>query len=237
MNYLNEVRVNDFDQWVGRLQTLKALELGVGKSLLDIGCGVGQFTPMFLSKFERVVGLDPSEEYLKEARKAAKKSDYNIEYVQGLGETFKLNEKFDTITMNMLLEHVDDPIILLKNCKRHLKKGGRILAQVPNANSITRRLGILMGIIDNINHISDKERNFYGHQRVYTIRTLEEDCKKAGLKVVEKGGLLFKPLPNKTLLKICKENGKEWTDKFMNALVEFGKDRPEDCADLYIACE
>src|SRR3989344_5339304 len=104
MNYLDKVRANEFDQWVGRLQTIKAMELSRGKSILDVGCGIGQFTPMFLEKFERVVGLDPSENYLRVARKNNK----NVEYIVGWGEKFKLKEKFDTITMNMLLEHVDD---------------------------------------------------------------------------------------------------------------------------------
>ena len=61
MHYLDEVRANEFDQWVGKLQTEKAIELGVGESILDIGCGVGQFTPLFLYRFKRVVGLDPSK--------------------------------------------------------------------------------------------------------------------------------------------------------------------------------
>jgi len=233
MKYLDKVRANEFDQWVGRLQTIKAMELGRGKAILDIGCGVGQFTPMFLNKFDRVVGLDPSKKFIQVARKA----DYNIEYIVGWGETFNLDEKFDTISMNMLLEHVDDTVALLKNCKRHLAKGGRILAQVPNANSVTRRLGVLMGIIDSINHISDKERNFYGHKRTYTLDTLVANCVKAGFKVVGKGGFLFKPLPNEILGRICKEKGEEWTIKFMDALVKFGEDRPEDCANLYVACE
>lgn len=90
MNYLHKMRVNEFDQWVGRLQTNKAMELGRGKSILDIGCGVGQFTPMFLNKFDRVVGLDPSKKFIQVARKA----DHNIEYIVGWGETFNLDEKF-----------------------------------------------------------------------------------------------------------------------------------------------
>ena len=233
MKYLDKVRANEFDQWVGRLQTIKAMELGRGKSILDIGCGVGQFTPMFLNKFDRVVGLDPSKKFIQVARKA----NSNIEYIVGWGETFNLDEKFDTISMNMLLEQVHNPVALLKNCMRHLAKGGRILAQVPNANSVTRRLGVLMGIIDSINHISDKERNFYGHKRTYTLDTLVANCVKAGLKIVEKGGFLFKPLPNEILGKICKEKGEKWTIKFMDALVKFGEDRPEDCANLYVACE
>lgn len=233
MKYLDKVRANEFDQWVGRLQTIKVMELSRGQSILDIGCGIGQFTPMFLGKFKRVVGLDPSEKYLRIARKANSK----VEYIVGWGEKFKLNERFDTITMNMLLEHVDNPVALLKNCKKNLAKGGRILAQVPNANSVTRRLGVLMGVIDNINHISDKERNYYGHQRTYTLDTLTSDCKKSGLKVVEKGGFMFKPLPNEMLGKICRERGVVWTRKFMDALVKFGADRPEDCANLYVVCE
>jgi 2-polyprenyl-3-methyl-5-hydroxy-6-metoxy-1,4-benzoquinol methylase len=232
MKYLNKVRANEFDRMVGKLQTIKAIEFGRGKSILDIGCGIGQFTPMFLKKFKRVVGLDPSEKYLKVARKANNK----VEYIVGYGETFKLNEKFDTITMNMLLEHVDDPIALLKNCKKHLKKGGIILVQVPNANSVTRRLGVLMGLIDNIQNISERERNFYGHQRAYTLGKLKVDVVKAGLKIIKSGGILYTPLPNEILGKICKENGKKWTEKFLQALVEFGKDRPEDCANLYIIC-
>lgn len=231
-NKADIVRANEFDQWVGRLQTLKVIELGRGKSILDIGCGIGMFTPMYLEKFESVVGLDPSEEYLKEARKKSR-----VEYIVGWGETFKLNEKFDTITMNMLLEHVDDPIKLLKNCKRHLKRNGRIIAQVPNANSITRRLGVLMGVIDSINNITDKERNFYGHQRVYTLNTLRTDVKKAGLKIVKSGGILYKPLPNETLLDICQKKGKKWTENFLDALIKFGNDKPEDCANLFVVCK
>lgn len=232
MKYLDKVRANEFDQWAGKLQTVKAMELGRGKSLLDIGCGVGQFTPMFLKKFKRVVGLDPSEEFLKEARKANTK----VEYLVGWGEKFKLKEKFDTISMNMLLEHVDSPVELLKNCRRHLAKGGVILAQVPNSNSVARRLGVLMGIIDSIDHISDKERNYFGHQRTYTLTSLKKDVKKAGLKVIKIGGILYKPLPNEMLGKICQEKGNDWTEKFLSALLKFGEDRPEDCADLYVVC-
>ena len=233
MQHLDNVRANEFDQWVGRLQTIKAIKMGRGTSILDIGCGVGQFTPMFLSRFDRVVGLDASELFLQEARSG----NSNVEYVMGLGESFLLHEKFDTINMNMLLEHVDDPIALLKNCKRHLAVNGVILVQVPNANSVTRRIGVLMGIIDSIGHISDKERDYFGHQRTYTLDSLVTDCELSGLTVVEKGGLLFKPLPNETLGQICKANGQEWTARFMDALVKFGEDRPEDCANLYVSCE
>ena len=230
MSYLDKVRANLFDQWVGKIQTDKVIELGVGDWFLDIGCGVGQFTPMYLFKWKYVVGLDPNEEYLNIARKANNK----VTYIQDYGETFETPTRFDTITMNMLLEHVDDPIALLVNCRKHLSNKGRIIVQVPNSRSITRRLGVLMGLIDSTNNISEKEKEFYGHKRVYTMKTLIADCEKAGLRVIKKGGILYKPLPNEMLLKLCKEYGNEWKDKFLRALVKFGEDRPEECANLYL---
>lgn len=224
------VRANKFDAVVGMWQTRKSISMGVGESLLDIGCGIGQYTPMFCDYFSMVVGLDPDEKNLKIARSANTK----VAYVYGWGETFKLNQKFDTINMTNLLEHVDSPVKLLKNCKEHLNKGGRIIAQVPNSLSITRRLGVLMDLIDSTNDISDKERYFYGHQRVYTLKTLERDFKKAGLKIVESGGILYKPLPNEDLYKIYCSKTETEKELFMQALIEFGKDRPNECAQIYV---
>ena len=116
-------------------------------------------------------------------------------------------------------------------------KDGVIIAQVPNANSIARRLGVLMGIIENIENISDKERNFYGHKRVYTKDTLIQEALDVDLRVIQFGGLLYKPLPNKILLDICKKQGQEWTNKFLKALVGFGENRAEDCAQIFIVCQ
>jgi 2-polyprenyl-3-methyl-5-hydroxy-6-metoxy-1,4-benzoquinol methylase len=225
-------RANDFDRRCGGIQTLKAIELGIGKSVLDLGCGVGEFTPLFLSRFERVVGIDPSEEFIDQARSAY----LPIDYIVGWGETFELEEKFDTISMNNLLEHVDDPVKLLMNCKRHLNPGGVIIAQVPNAGSITRRLGVIMGIIPSLDDISDKERDLYGHKRCYNLISLVAEAAKAGLKLVDAGGILYKPLPNSDLEKLCLEKGEDWTQKFIDALAEFGNGRPGECAYIYMVC-
>ena len=221
-------RANDFDRIVGRLQTENVINYGVGDSILDIGCGVGEYTPLFLYKFKRVVGLDPSATYLKEARQAK----WRIEYIQGWGETFKLKEKFDTISMNNILEHVDNPQRLLKNCKKHLNPGGRIIVQVPNKESITRRLGVLMGTIDNLDNMTEKEINFYGHKRTYSLTTLRYECVDAGLSIYDYGGVLYKPLPNDDLWQIYKREG----EKFVKALVEFGKERKDECACVYCVC-
>ena len=238
MKHSDKTRANDFDRRCGDYQIRKVMELGVGSSILDIGCGWGEFTKFFTGKFNRIVGLDPSEEFIKEAERLSwRRSDADIEWIIGWGETFKIDEKFDTITMMNLLEHVENPVALLKNCKKHLNNNGVIIVQVPNAKSITRRLGVIMGIIDSIGHISDRERDFFGHKRAYTPRTLKKDCIRAGLKILDWGGVLYKPLPNEMLEIICQEQGREWTEKFMDALYKFGRDRADECAYLYVLCQ
>ena len=138
--------------------------------------------------------------------------------------------------MNMLLEHVDNPINVLQTCKNHLSTNGVIIAQVPNSTSVTRKIGVLMGIIESTGHMSEKEINFFGHQRVYTLDSLSNDCTNAGLKILESGGILYKPLPNTDLYKLCKSKGENWTNKFLQALVDYGKDKATDCANIYIVC-
>ena len=232
MNNQDFVRANKFDQWIGYIQTQETIRIGRGQSLLDIGCGIGQYTPIFLERFSYVTGLDSSVDCLT----VAKKNNDIVNYTLGDAETFSLENLYDTINLNMILEHVNDPVQVLINCKKHLSEKGVIICQVPNSNSVTRRLGVIMGVIDSIKHMSEKEISFFGHQRTYTLSTLSHDCEKAGLSVIQKGGLVYKPLPNDELLKISSDKSKEWIDKFLNALLDFGRDKPEDCAVSYTVC-
>lgn len=233
MSLRDYTRANEFDRMVGVLQTENVLDHAVGTSILDVGCGIGEYTYLYTNKFTRVVGLDPSLACIKEARKETD----SIEYVHGYGETFDLEERFDVISLNNVLEHVDDPIKLLKNCKKHLAKNGRLIVQVPNAESVTRRLGVLMNLIPSLKHMSEKEVIYYGHKRTYTYSSLYKECSKAGLKVIHPGGILYKPLPNEILLNLCATNGAEWTNKFIDALMAFGEDRPDECACIYCVCQ
>ena len=62
MNNQDFVRANNFDQWVGLIQTRETIRLGRGQSLLDIGCGIGQYTPNFLERFSYGTVVDCSED-------------------------------------------------------------------------------------------------------------------------------------------------------------------------------
>lgn len=96
-------------------------------SLLDVGCGSGRFGARVKKERGcRVVGveLDPSA-----AAKAASRLD---KVIQGDILKAQLDEKFDVITCNDLLEHLEDPNALLHILKKHLQPAGLLLLSVPN---------------------------------------------------------------------------------------------------------
>jgi len=227
----HEIRANQFDRWVGEAQAEMILRTCEGTSLLDVGCGKGEFTKLYVDNFERVVGVEPLKKYFREADRST-----GVEYIQGDGETFDLDENFDVIVLSMVIEHTSNPVTVLRNCKRHLAEDGIIIVFTPNANSITRRLGVSMGILDSIHHMTEREIVECGHKYIYTADSLERTAEDAGLEILTSFGFLYKPLPNEILGKICEEKGEEWRVNFIDALVELGMDHPEDCASLCIIC-
>lgn len=133
----------------------------------------------------------------------------------------------------MLLEHVDNPVQVLKNARTLLNNNGRIIIQVPNANSFNRQLAKIMGIIEDLHYLPEEQVERYGHKRVYDMNMLVEDIKASGLKIFKKGGLVFKPFTNEQMQLIISGKNKEWKEKFMWALLKLGKRFPLECAVIY----
>ena len=99
------------------------------KSLLDIGAGQGTFLNNIKMHFKKCTGVDfSSDNFLK-------KNKFNIDFISINPEDFiKKNDlkKFDIITLNNVLEHVPDPINLLKKLKLKIKKKTYLILTVPN---------------------------------------------------------------------------------------------------------
>lgn len=101
-------------------------------TLLEIGCGEGDFLHRMFVYGWRVVGLDFDK---KAAQAAHEKYGVNVETGK-LEEVAFPGETYDAVVMNHSLEHVVDPIGMLKEIHRILKIGGRIIIVTPNANSL-----------------------------------------------------------------------------------------------------
>ena len=94
--------------------------------------------------------------------------------------------------MGFVLEHVEDPQVVLRRFKQFLAPGGRCFVLVPNAQSLHRRFGHAAGLLDDMMVLGQGDHEL-GHLRAYSLHTLTEELEQAGLRVLRKEGLFLKP--------------------------------------------
>ncbi len=233
-----------YSQILGYYQALSCIENSKKGSLLDLACGDGSITKYFAGAFEKVVGVDASSVHLAKA----KEQNPLVEFHESLIETFEPEGKFDTVTLLNLLEHVDNPVELLKKVGAFLKPSGRLLLHVPNAEAINRKIAVKMGTLLDLEELSPFDIDIAGHRRSYTMDTLIQDIQKAGLKVISTGGVFYKMLSMAQMDWFLKnapwETGgfgwgrvggedKDWKHEFCRACYEIGKEYPRECNIIY----
>lgn len=100
-------------------------------NVLDVGCGVGDFLSMFDKDAWTKYGIDVSEYALAQAEK------------KGVHTTLPENSDsfFDLVVFRGTIQHIDEPISMLKRCIRMLKPGGFIIfLATPNTGGPVYRL-------------------------------------------------------------------------------------------------
>ncbi len=170
-------------------------------TVLEMGYGEGNFTEELVKKNFKPTVIDGSEVLLKKAKQL---HGDKLEVVCALFEEFRPSQKFDCVLATHVLEHVDDPVVLLKEMKNWINDNGKIIIIVPNKESIHRQLAVMMGLQPALDTLGARDK-LVGHQRVYSIATLSKDVETAGLKVSETAGFFLKVLPNSMMLSYSRE--------------------------------
>jgi SAM-dependent methyltransferase len=106
-----------------------------GGSLLDVGCGSGDWLVQMKARGWQVRGVDFDSRAVHVARERGL-----IVESGALDEQLYPDGSFDAVVLNHVIEHVPDPRSTLVECERVLKKGGRLALITPNANSLAHRL-------------------------------------------------------------------------------------------------
>jgi SAM-dependent methyltransferase len=99
-----------------RMQILKNTGLKSSKTLLDYGCGSGHFVRYARERGVQAEGYDP--------------------YSEEFGDASVLDHTYDFVTVQDVLEHVDDPHALVNDLKNYVAPGGRMAIGTPNADAI-----------------------------------------------------------------------------------------------------
>jgi 2-polyprenyl-3-methyl-5-hydroxy-6-metoxy-1,4-benzoquinol methylase len=103
--------------------------------VLDIGCGFGETLGYHQARGCDVYGVEADENI----RRVAERYGYKVRV--GLFDPSHYEEDFfDYVTMDQVIEHVQDPVSTLKGICRILKPGGTAILTTPNANGWGRRL-------------------------------------------------------------------------------------------------
>ena len=116
------------------------------------------------------------------------------EIVEGFFETYIPTRQFDVIIMGFVLEHVDDPGLILRRYRGYLKERGKVYVAVPNAKTLNRRLGLELGLINDLYGLNANDIAL-GHQRQFCRETLRQTVVRAGYRVTHEEGIYLKPLP------------------------------------------
>ncbi|MGH3623723.1 MAG: class I SAM-dependent methyltransferase [Sciscionella sp.] len=163
-----------------------------GDTCLEVGCAMGKVTTRLAQRCSRVVVIEPTDAYATVVEDMALP---NVTVVRTLAEDFQTEERFDTVVLSHVLEHVQSPDGLLRRCAALLKPGGVALVVVPNAGSLHRRIGVLTGALGHETDLTGSDVAI-GHRRVYNPTALRADVAASGLRVERMTGHFTKPLSN-----------------------------------------
>jgi 2-polyprenyl-3-methyl-5-hydroxy-6-metoxy-1,4-benzoquinol methylase/cell division protein FtsB len=154
--------------------------VGYNKSVLEVGCATGYLTRAMVDRGCKVVGveLDPAA--------AAVAEDWAERVVVGdidRGDVWDQmdDESFDVVLCGDVLEHLRDPLGALRSAVRKLKPEGIVVTSLPNVAHGDVRLLLLHGRF-RYRDLGLLDRT---HIRFFTLETIRELLRDAGLLVVE----------------------------------------------------
>lgn len=201
-------------------------------NFLELGSFKGDFTKRFLDHFNDVTCVEASDEAI-----ALAKNEFGdkVQFYNALFEQVTLPKKYDNIVLTHVLEHIDDPVRVLKRINDEwLSDKGRFFLVCPNANAPSRQIAVKMGLITHNSAITPAEKE-HGHHITYTLDTLERDAKAAGLKVVHRSGIFFKALANFQWDRLLQTD--IISKEYLQGCFELGQQYPDLCSSIFLMCE
>jgi 2-polyprenyl-3-methyl-5-hydroxy-6-metoxy-1,4-benzoquinol methylase len=202
-----------------------------GGNALELGSYQGHFTKRLLRHFPDLTCVEASDAALAEARRSL---GDQATFVHASFETANLSRRYDHIVLTHVLEHLDDPVKILRRINDEwLSDRGRLFLVCPNANAPSRQIAVKMGLISHNSAVTPAEAE-HGHRRTYGFDTLERDALAGGLEVIHRSGIFFKALANFQWDRLLQTDiiSKEYLD----GCYQLGQQYPELCASIFLVC-
>lgn len=193
-----------------------------GPRVLELGPAEGVMTQRLVRLDHEITVVEGAPQFCEMIR--ASFPDVNV--VNALFEEFVPQQRFDTIVLGHVLEHVLDPVGILKRCGHWLTENGVIVSAVPNAMSLHRQAAVIMGALSTETDMSELDRH-HGHFRVFDPISFRAAFSEAGLDLKYFGGYWLKPVSNRQI-------EESWTPEMVRAFMRLGERYPDIAGEIYI---
>ena len=211
------------DQWIeDTMQETEARWLleqtAAAPRVLDLGWGSGIVAKSLYAAGRDVFVVEGAEQNCTDAERLG------IPVARSMFEDYRPHRDFDCVIASFVLEHVADPVALLRRMTGWAPK---LIAVVGNAASWHRRLAVRMGVQATLDTLSARD-HAVGHYRVYDVESIRADLEQSGWHPVKWKGLMFKPLPNAMMMHFDK--------RLIRAMCEEDV-APAEAANIGVVCE
>ncbi len=103
-----------------------------GERILDAGCGTGELTQQIAERGVSVMGLDAAGPMIAKATEQFPSLPFQVADIT----TVDLPERFDAIFSNAVLHWVTDYEAAIRQLKKHLKPGGRLVVEFGGKDNV-----------------------------------------------------------------------------------------------------
>ena len=163
-----------------------------GKKVLDVGCGGGILAESMAVAGAQAKGIDLSEKALKVADLHSLESGVQVKYEYISAEDLAKKEagQYDVVTCMEMLEHVPNPLSIIKSCAALVKPGGKVFFSTLNRNPKS----YLFAIIGAEYILRILPKGTHDYKKFIKPSELNEFIREAGLELNELIGLSYNPI-------------------------------------------
>lgn len=175
-----------------RLQYLLQRLSLAGATALDVGCGGGLLCEALARHGAQTTGIDLAPAVLEVAHLHQLESGAQVEYLDISVEQFAEQRpySFDVVTCLEMLEHVPDPLSVVRACAKLLKPGGKAIFATFNRNAKSWVYGILAAEF----LLNLLPRGTHRYAKFIRPSELAKWCRLSNLRVDDITGMSYQPL-------------------------------------------
>ena len=183
LHQLNPLRL----QWINELAGLR------GSQVLDVGCGGGLLSEGMAKQGANVLGIDLARAALRVAQLHAMEGNVaDVQYREIAVEDLARERPaaFDLVTCMEMLEHVPDPVSVVKACASLVKPGGWVFFSTINRNAKAFALAIVAA--EYVMRLLEPGTHEYA--KLIRPSELTHWARQAGLEPVALSGVQYNPI-------------------------------------------